>query len=361
MEGYLRGYYGYKNFGDELLFFGVIKHLFAKYPLTKLFVEVGNDSRMEDRVRENYQWLLTDKQLNSIKFINAKQHKYKIITHLVNFLGRGKYKKVFKFFGWWEVLSDERDFPHDGRNIPLLFNYSVRTWQFVLLWGIGKIRRLWTETLYRYLLSKAEKIIVRDKDSYAIAKERGTRWMSQDTKELHNNVVLYQDFAQETILGYKGVGTRGQELGDRNEGVGTRGMNQVPNSNHRVPNSNHHVPHPYILININKQSVDMENIQKIVDFCRQYPDYKKIFFPCDMNDDINCFSIIKKYISDLENYDWTKHSLQESLSLFFHADGGIGARLHFLLPLKLYEKCIVAIPYADKINKLIIKGQGDRD
>jgi len=55
MEGYLRGYYGYKNFGDELLFFGVIKHLFAKYPLTKLFVEVGNDSRMEDRVRENYQ------------------------------------------------------------------------------------------------------------------------------------------------------------------------------------------------------------------------------------------------------------------------------------------------------------------
>ena len=105
----------------------------------------------------------------------------------------------------------------------------------------------------------------------------------------------------------------------------------------------------------------MENIQKIVDFCRQYPDYKKIFFPCDMNDDINCFSIIKKYISDLENYDWTKHSLQESLSLFFHADGGIGARLHFLLPLKLYEKDIVAIPYADKINKLIIKGQGDRN
>jgi len=24
------------------------------------------------------------------------------------------------------VLSDERPFPHDGRNIPLLFNYSVK-------------------------------------------------------------------------------------------------------------------------------------------------------------------------------------------------------------------------------------------
>ena len=55
MEGYLRGYYGYKNFGDELLFFGVVKRLSVKYPLTKLFVEVGNVSWMEDWVWENYQ------------------------------------------------------------------------------------------------------------------------------------------------------------------------------------------------------------------------------------------------------------------------------------------------------------------
>jgi hypothetical protein len=55
MEGYLRGYYGYRNFGDELLFFGVAKRLFAKYPLTKLFIEVGDKSWMEDRIWENYQ------------------------------------------------------------------------------------------------------------------------------------------------------------------------------------------------------------------------------------------------------------------------------------------------------------------
>ena len=99
MEAYLRGYYGYKNFGDELLFFGVIKQIYTRYPITKLYVEVGNVSRMEDRVWENYQGILTDKQLNTIKFIPAKQHKYKIITHLINFLGIGKYKKIFKFFG----------------------------------------------------------------------------------------------------------------------------------------------------------------------------------------------------------------------------------------------------------------------
>gem|GEM_PF-1826259 len=43
---------------------------------------------MEDRVWENYQELLTEKQLNAIKFVNVKQHTYKFITHLINFLGR---------------------------------------------------------------------------------------------------------------------------------------------------------------------------------------------------------------------------------------------------------------------------------
>ena len=322
MEAYLRGYYGYRNFGDELLFFGVIKQIYTRYPITKLYVEVGNVSWMEDRVWENYQGILTDKQLNTIKFIPAKQHKYKIITHLINFLGIGKYKKIFKFFGWWEVLSDERSFPHDGRNIPILFDYSVRKWQFVLLWGIGKIRRKRTEKLYTYLLPKADKIIVRDRDSYAIAKERWTKGKVYGQKEMDNNVVLYQDFAQEIIQSTK---TKAQKLKQK-----------------------------YILININRQSVDKENVQKIIDFCAQYPDHKKLFFPCDMNDDSHCFVLLKKHISDLEVYDRTKHSLVDALSLFFHADGGIGARLHFLLPLKLYEKPIVAIPYADKINKLII-------
>lgn len=322
MEGYLRGYYGYKNFGDELLFFWVVRRLFAKYPLTKLFVEVGNTSRMEDRVWENYQWLLTEKQLKDIKFISAKQHKYKLITHLVNFLWRGKYKKTFKFFGWWEVLSDERPFPHDGWNIPLLFNYSVQKKQFVLLGGIGKIRKSWTEVLYKYLLPKAEMIAVRDRDSFTVAKKLNP-----------DNSVLHQDFAQEIILRYEEQGKGNKE---------------------NSPNFKSQVPHPYIMININRQMVNQENIQKIIEFCKQYHDHKKLFFPCDMNDDNHCFQTIKKYVPDLEIYDRTKHSLSEVLSLFYHADAGIWARLHFLLPLKIYGKPIVAIPYADKINKLII-------
>jgi len=321
MEGYLRGYYGYKNFGDELLFFWASKRLFAKYPLTKLFVEVGDKWWMDDRVRENYQWLLSEKELKNITFVNAKQHRYKFITHLVNFLGRGKYKKTFKFFGWWEVLSDERHFPHDGRNIPLLFNYSVKKWKFILMGGIGKPNKSWTKKLYSYILPKAEKILVRDKDSLEVAKKLNPE-----------NTVLYQDFAQEII------------------------MNAECRMQTCLPVGKDSENKKYILININKQSVDKKHIHKIITFCLQYPDHKKIFFPCDMNDDQFCFSHIKKYVPGLEMYDWTKKPLEESLSLFYYADGGIWARLHFLLPLKIYNKPIVAIPYADKINKLINSG-----
>lgn len=318
MEGYLRGYYGYKNFGDELLFFGVVRQLFAKYPLTKLFIEVEDTSWMEDWIRENYQWILTEKQLKAIKLIKSTTHRYKIIWYLKQCFGQKKYNKTFKFFGWGEVFSDERAFPHDGRNIPLFFNQSVKTGKFVLLWWIGKIRKPWTEMLYRHVLPKAEKIIVRDRDSFQIAKKFNPE-----------NTVMQQDFAQEIIM----------------------------NAECKMQNAEWKNKQKYILININKQSITKENIQKIIDFCTQYPNHKKIFFPCDIKNDKRYFLLIKKYISDVEEYDWTTHSLSQSLSLFYYADGGIWSRLHFLLPLKLYDKPIVAIPYADKINKVIINNK----
>lgn len=146
--------------------------------------------------------------------------------------------------------------------------------------GIGKPKKSWTKKLYSYILPKAEKILVRDKDSLEVAKKLNPE-----------NTVLYQDFAQEIVEKIK----------------------------HKIPT----ITQRYILININKQSVDKKHIHKIITFCSQYPDHKKIFFPCDMNDDQFCFSHIKKYVPGLEMYDWTKKTLEESLSLFYYADGGI--------------------------------------
>ena len=40
MRIYLKGYYGYKNFGDELLLFGVIEEIFSRYKVEELIIEV---------------------------------------------------------------------------------------------------------------------------------------------------------------------------------------------------------------------------------------------------------------------------------------------------------------------------------
>ena len=48
MRIYLKGYYGYKNFGDELLLFGVIEEIFSRYKVEELIIEVGNTDRMKE-------------------------------------------------------------------------------------------------------------------------------------------------------------------------------------------------------------------------------------------------------------------------------------------------------------------------
>ena len=57
MRIYLKGYYGYKNFGDELLLFGVIEEIFSRYKVEELIIEVGNTDRMQERQKKNQNFL----------------------------------------------------------------------------------------------------------------------------------------------------------------------------------------------------------------------------------------------------------------------------------------------------------------
>ena len=59
MKIYLKGYYGYKNFGDELLLFGVIKEVFSRYAVEHLVIEVGNRLWMKKRIERNKKFITT--------------------------------------------------------------------------------------------------------------------------------------------------------------------------------------------------------------------------------------------------------------------------------------------------------------
>jgi hypothetical protein len=57
MKIYLKGYYGYKNFGDELLLFGVIKEIFSRYAVENLIIEVGNHLRIKKWIEKNKKFI----------------------------------------------------------------------------------------------------------------------------------------------------------------------------------------------------------------------------------------------------------------------------------------------------------------
>lgn len=95
---YLKGYYGYKNFGDEVLFFGIVSRIFSQYPtIETLYVEVQDATRMEHWVSQNAKGLLSEQEIHQIKFVENSHRKR--IHHLQNMLGFGPYRKTFKFFG----------------------------------------------------------------------------------------------------------------------------------------------------------------------------------------------------------------------------------------------------------------------
>ena len=309
-QAYLKWYYGYKNFGDELLFFGVIDRIFSKYPeIQNLVIEAGNKARMEERIAINHHKHISSDIYKKISIVEIRQHRRKRQTHFLNIFGFGAYRKHFKFFGGWEVLSDERSFPHDWWNLPILFSSTIFQKRFMILWWIGTTRKRRSKLLYKWLLPRAKWIVLRDQTSYKTA------------LKYNRFSTIYQDFSEDTIKN---------------------------NQSKQSKNSD-----SFVLINCNLKARNSKTQEQIVDFCQKHKSHKKIFFPCDMNDDIFCFKELKTLVPDMEIYDWTNRPLSESLNLFNHSIDAIWARLHFLLPLKIYNKRFTSIRYAEKIYKMI--------
>lgn len=313
MKAYLKWAYWYKNFGDEILLFGVINWIIQNHDIEELVVEVWELDWIQRRIEKNKEAGFITKNLDKTTFVSIKQHKYRILTHLQNIFWFGKYRSYFKFFGGWQVLDDSRSFPHDGWNLALLYNYTIRKGNFALLWWIWSINRSRTKLLYNYLLHKAKQIVVREDFSFDIAKH--ILW------ENDHKLKLYHDFSLDLINSLK---IAKQEKNDK-----------------------------YIIINLSIHALHNDSHEKIKQYCGQHKGYNKIFFYCDYDDDKNYFTSLEKEIPDLEMYDWTKHTIQESLELMNNSEWWIWARLHFLYPLKLFGKKYISLTHSDKIRNVL--------
>ena len=184
MKIYLKWFYWYKNFWDEVLLFWLLNYLQKEYNPDEIVVEVWNIEWIQNWLNKNKEYL-QDWIIDKLDFVENKEIS-KRFRQILSFFGINKYKKYFKVFGWGEVLDESRNFPHDGWNLVLLHHYSIRKWKFILVWWIGINKKFRTKKLFKYILHRAQKTICREKVSY----ERvvANWWKS---------AILYEDFSKQ--------------------------------------------------------------------------------------------------------------------------------------------------------------------
>jgi polysaccharide pyruvyl transferase WcaK-like protein len=175
MHYYLKWYYGYKNFGDELLLLWVLKYLVQEMQMKECTIETPDPKWLDQRLQRHAEYFPT------LTITYASTLHQTIVKQLT----------CDSIVIWWgEVITDARKAPHNGWNY-LIRNYWLKLFwkKIVLLWWFWTPKSFWSTVLYWLLYTWASKIICRESASY----ERVSQYVSKD------NVLLHEDFSY-TIL-----------------------------------------------------------------------------------------------------------------------------------------------------------------
>lgn len=301
MKIYLKGYYGYQNFGDELFFFELVRTIFAEYPqLQQLTVEVGNKSWMNSRVQRNLDFIQEYYQeqredwtnpvdREKVQFFEVPQNKW--LRYLKTSLGISPHARDFKIFWGGEVLDESRNFPHDGWNLLLLYPRSIWKKNFALYGGIGSSQKKTSKILKKLLLPRAQKMYLRDNKSF------------QEAKEYHQKSFATTDFSK-PLLDYF----------------------LTQQSTKKSANSR-------MVINLNPEYLQNPDAIKAI---INNPDQEVYFFPGDLGVDLQFFPSLQEQFTQAKIYDWSQQNIPEILQFLAESEKGIGYRLHFLYPLKQF-------------------------
>lgn len=291
---YLKGYYGYKNFWDEILLLWLLPWIQEQFTPSRLVIETWDVEWLQERLdrHEAYLWNMKF----SIRLVDKR-------TYIKHWWWE-------KIFGWWEVFTDARPLPYNGWNYLIGFFSDILLSNYHIVGGIWTIKRRSTKRLYSMLLRKAKSITVRENFSYDIA------------STYNKNVSLYHDFAYD-ILDRVHV---------------TEEMNREP----------------YYIINVNPYIWNEETKTKIMEFVKtnnETATYR--FVPWEIWSDWWYYELLRIHIPELRYYDRTENSIDEICSFFSWSSWWIAARLHVLLLLKYYNKSLIPLVYQEKVQKII--------
>ncbi len=313
MKWLLKCYYGYRNRGDELLFFGVMLYVFEHYSdLTSLDVECGDVSWMSQWCELNYD--LWDPYKSRVRFVPSRTFS----------MWTAGYDVIFA--GWWEVLAHKwRNLWHAGCNYLALFWRWIWTRRVVWLWGIETPTTWRSKLLYRMMLPYAREVVCREQGSYDIAMRYTDR------------VVLYHDWAidilnlnSSTLKGYQGPVEKWMWSSDSLFGVSKK----------------------YILINFIPKYTSPEIIVQFHEWLQDYLEYNIINFSAEQWD-ILPEEIREQYGDRIQTRKRWEHSIDETLQLYQQTQAWFGQRLHFIIPCVYYHIPIRRLAYSEKVNKIL--------
>lgn len=320
---FLKCYYWYKNWWDELLFFGVIFYIQKHYKIHDFLVEVWDRERFALWLDRHSDLIPDNCHIQPVKPGSVQDN-----------------QKIRYVFGWWEVFTDHvprstsalpfplknishalsRWFTRAWRNYVLKYPRAFLAKRVILLGGIGIPTKETTKFLYRYFLPRVHAIITREKASYTTARTFADK-KTQKT-------ILYHDFALDVITQYT------------------------------CHKKNPQKTKPYIIINGQYQQDTSLVVLAAKKLRKKYPDSIVRYFPCEHQDTIHIPEINKTLGETISVYNRQNKTIHQTCCFIAHAESVLCARLHIALIAQYYNVELQTIDYAPKIQAMLSHQKG---
>lgn len=310
----IKWYYWYKNLWDELIIFSLLNRANERFNPNKISIECWNKNRLENRIIKHKDFLIPW-TIDKLIFLPRPNRKEKIKICL--WMKRKLYD--FIILWWWEVVDESRSFLYRWRNLLLQYRRSIKKWITAIVGWLWTSKKLWTLFLQNFLVKNAKIIILRDQNSFKLTQKiLKKNWQNREEKSEYDwdlTLPLLEEakeiFTEENIKSKK---------------------------------------KPYYLINISPLCDKEKSIKLIKKFADSHKQFQPIYIACNKYEDDKFFNNIKNILPNCEFFDRTQWNIAKTLKLFYFAETGIWARLHFLYILKYFKKAPIWLHNSHKIQ-----------
>ena len=310
----IKWYYGYKNLWDELIIFSLLNRADERFSPDKISIECGDEKWMESWILKHRDFLIPGiiKKLNFLPRPNLKEK-----IQICLWMKKNLYDYII--LGWWEVIDESRSFLYRWRNLFFQYRRSIKKWLTAIIGGLWTNKKWWTSFLQNFLVKNSSIIILRDQNSFELTKKILTQdWQNREEKAEYD-----WDLTLSLLEETKAIFTEEKIKSKRDS---------------------------YYLVNFSPLCDKEKSFKLIRKFADTHKNMQPIYIACNKSEDEKFFKDIQEILPNCEIFDRTQANIAETLKLFYCAEGGIGARLHFLYILKFFGKEFIKLHDSHKIQ-----------